>query len=73
LVSGSSAPGAITSFRLSQVRRSVGGWCANALQKLLIQSVLQLALMSSNTARTSGPAARSSTSGTVCTIYLPIR
>ena len=47
----------MTSFRLSQVRFRVGGWFASACQKLLIQSVLRVCLMSSNTARTSGLAA----------------
>ena len=65
LVNGSSVPGAITSLRLSQVRRRVGGWFAKACQKLLIQSVLRVLLMSSNTARTSALAAFSSISGTV--------
>ena len=32
---------------LSQVRRSVAGSCASAFQKLLIQSVLRVAMMSS--------------------------
>ena len=39
---------------LSQVRRSVAGSCASAFQKLLIQSVSRVAMMSSYTARTSG-------------------
>src|SRR5947209_15424620 len=40
----------------SQVRFSVAGSWASAFQKLLIQSVLRVAMMSSYTARTSGPA-----------------
>src|SRR5215213_8610814 len=55
----------MTSFRLSQIRRRVGGWLASAFQKLLIQSVLRVCLMSSNTTRTSGLAAFSSINGTV--------
>src|ERR1700756_332480 len=39
---------------LSQVRLSVAGSCAMAFQKLLIQSTLRVAMMSSYTARTSG-------------------
>src|ERR1017187_5447712 len=39
---------------LSQVRRSVAGSCASAFQKLLIQSVWRVAMISSYTARTSG-------------------
>src|SRR5256885_16938119 len=61
----------MTSFRLSQVRRRVAGSLANAFQKLLIQSVLRVALMSSKTARTSGDAAFSSISGTAG-ISLPL-
>src|SRR6266705_2620882 len=38
---------------LCQVRRSVAGSCASACQKLLIQSVLRVAMMSSYMARTS--------------------
>src|SRR5690349_2720336 len=38
----------------SQVRLSVAGSCASAFQKLLIQSVFRVAMMSSKTARTSG-------------------
>src|SRR5690349_23607744 len=38
----------------SQVRFSVSGSCAIAFQKLLIQSVFRVAMMSSYTARTSG-------------------
>src|SRR4029077_4147066 len=52
-VSGSSAPGAMICLMLSQVRFSVAGSCAMAFQKLLIQSVLRVAMMSSYTARTS--------------------
>ena len=37
----------MTSFTLSQVRRSVGGWLASAFQKLLMRSVLRVAMMSS--------------------------
>src|SRR5205085_12208151 len=70
-VRGSGAPGAMTSFRLSQVRRRVAGSLANAFQKLLIQSVLRVALMSSKTARTSAVAAFSSISGTAG-ISLPL-
>src|SRR5690349_6988052 len=55
----------MTSLRLSQVRRKVAGSLASAFQKLLIQSVLRDALISSNTARTSGLAALSSISGTL--------
>src|SRR5215207_9283446 len=55
----------MTSLRLSQVRFKVAGWLASAFQKLLIQSVSRVFLMSSNTARTSAPAALSSISGTV--------
>src|SRR4029077_16653109 len=54
LVSGSSAPGPMICLMLSQVRFSVAGSCAIAFQKLLIQSVLRVAMMSSYTARTSG-------------------
>src|SRR5437763_1094698 len=61
----------MTSFRLSQVRRRVAGSLANAFQKLLIQSVLRVALMSSKTARTSGLAALSWLSGTAG-ISLPL-
>src|SRR5258707_12435881 len=39
---------------LSQVRFRVAGSCAIAFQKLLIQSVFRVAMMSSYTARTSG-------------------
>src|SRR5215831_4373102 len=39
---------------LSQVLLSVTGSCAIAFQKLLIQSVFRVAMMSSYTARTSG-------------------
>src|ERR1700680_4459324 len=39
---------------LSHVRLSVAGSCAMAFQKLLIQSVLRVDMMSSYTARTSG-------------------
>src|ERR1700747_2020773 len=42
---------------LCQVRRNVTGSWASAFQKLLIQSVLRVAMMSSYTARTSGLAA----------------
>jgi hypothetical protein len=35
------------SLTLCQVRRSVAGSCASAFQKLLIQSVLRVAMMSS--------------------------
>lgn len=41
------SPGAITGLMLSQVRRTVGGWLASALQKSLIRSVLRVAMMSS--------------------------
>src|SRR5262245_40618867 len=41
------------SFTLSHVRRRVGGWLASAFQKLLIRSVLRVAMRSSSTARTS--------------------
>src|SRR5436853_7901576 len=61
----------MTSVRLSQVRRRVAGSLANAFQKLLIQSVLRVALMSSKTARTSAVAALSSISGTAG-ISLPL-
>src|SRR5215207_3149478 len=61
----------MTSLRLSQVRFKVAGWLASAFQKLLIQSVSRVFLMSSNTARTSAPAALSSISGTVG-ISLPL-
>src|SRR6476646_3085983 len=40
----------------SQVRLRVAGSCAIAFQKLLIQSVLRVDMMSSYTARTSGEA-----------------
>ena len=68
----------MTSLRLSQVRRKVAGSLANTFQKLLIQSVLRVALMSSKTARTSGLAALSSISGTagIVTSYqlaIPVR
>src|SRR6185295_17040072 len=53
------------SLMLSHVRLSVAGSCASAFQKLLIQSVLRVAMMSSNTARTSGPASAYSISRTV--------
>src|SRR6266852_5536581 len=56
LVSGSRAPGPMTCLRLSQVRLSRAGSCAMAFQKLLIQSILRVAMMSSKTARTSGDA-----------------
>src|SRR5437588_2666021 len=52
-VSGSSAPGAMICLMLSHVRFSVAGSCAIAFQKLLIQSVFRVAIMSSYTARTS--------------------
>src|SRR5580700_2086270 len=39
---------------LSHVRRSVAGSCASAFQKLLIQSVWRVAMISSYTAPTSG-------------------
>src|SRR5580704_97482 len=64
-VSGSSAPGAITCLMPSQVRFSVAGSCAIAFQKLLIQSVFRVAMMSSYTARTSGLASLYSISGNV--------
>src|SRR6267142_116000 len=54
LVSGSSAPGPMMALMLSHVRFSVAGSCAIAFQKLLIQSVLRVAMMSSYMARTSG-------------------
>src|ERR1700752_2734724 len=56
-VSGSSAPGAMICLMSSQVRFSVAGSCAMAFQKLLIQSVFRVAMMSSYTAFTSGLAA----------------
>src|SRR5581483_3539493 len=56
LTAGSSAPGAMTSLMLSQVRFRVAGSLASAFQKLLIQSDLRVAMMSSKTARTSGAA-----------------
>lgn len=43
-------PGPMTSFTCSQMRRSVGGCTASAFQMLLIQFVLRVAMMSSNTA-----------------------
>jgi hypothetical protein len=54
LVSGSSAPGAIISLMLSHVRCKTAGSRVIAFQKLLIQSVLRVAMMSSYTARTCG-------------------
>ena len=55
-MSGSSAPGAITCRRLSQVRRSVTGSFASAFQKLLTSSTPRDSLISSKTARTSAEA-----------------
>jgi len=37
----------MTCLTLSQVRRRVGGWLASAFQKLLIQSMLRVFMMSS--------------------------
>src|SRR5438552_9725210 len=65
LVSGSSAPGAMTCLTLSQVRRRSGGWLASAFQKLLTASVFRVAMMSSYTARTSPVASAYSMSLTV--------
>src|SRR5258706_16320661 len=62
----------MTSLRLSQVRRNLAGSLASPFQKLLIQSTLRLARMSSNTARTSGLAALSSISGTVGMLTSPL-
>src|SRR5258708_11741767 len=56
LISGLSAPSAITSLTLSQVRLSSAGSLARYFQKLLTSSTLRLCLMSSNTARTCGDA-----------------
>src|SRR5580704_6890494 len=64
-VSGSSAPGAIICLIPSHVRFSVSGSCAIAFQKLLIQSVFRVAMMSSYTARTSGLASLYSINGNV--------
>src|SRR5258708_38177604 len=50
------------SLMLCQVRHSVAGSCASACQKLLIQSVLRVAIMSSYMARTSALASSSLTS-----------
>src|SRR5450830_297652 len=65
LVSGSIAPGAITCFTLDQMRWRVAGELARTFQKLLIQSDLRVALISSNTACTSFGAAPSSTIFTI--------
>src|SRR2546426_12570133 len=65
LVSGSSAPGPMICLRLSQVRLSKAGSCAMAFQKLLIQSTLRVAMMSSYMARTSGEASWYSMNGNV--------
>src|ERR1022692_1539800 len=54
LVRGSSAPGPMTSLMFAQTRRKAAGSCASTFQKLLIQSVLRVAIISSYTARTSG-------------------
>src|SRR5215469_696635 len=70
-VSGSSAPGAITCLMLSQVRRSVAGSFASAFQKLLIQSVRRVAMMSSYTARISGLASSYSISRTIIALVFP--
>src|SRR5581483_3472689 len=63
--SGSSAPGAITSFTLSQVRLSVLGSRARYFQKLLTSGTLRVFLMSSKTARTCGEASAYSIGGGV--------
>src|SRR5437588_12206184 len=68
-VSGSSAPGAMICLMLSQVRFSVAGSCAIAFQKLLIQSVFRVAMMSSYTARTSGLASAYSMSPKIDTAF----
>src|SRR5215472_4482367 len=60
-ISGSRAPGAIICLMSCQVRFSVAGSFARAFQKLLIQSVFRVAMMSSYTARTSGLASLYST------------
>src|SRR5574339_400759 len=65
LTRGSSAPGAITSFTLSQVRLSVFGSCARYFQKLFTSGTLRVFLMSSKTARTCGEASTYSTGGGV--------
>src|SRR5207253_3126288 len=67
LVSESRAPGAMTSLMLSQVRRKVGGSFASTFQKLLIQSVPRVLMMSSYTARTSTPASSYPISRTIAT------
>src|SRR3982074_3421804 len=56
LTRGSIVPGPITSLMLVQIRRREAGSCASTFQKLLTQSVLRVAMMSSYTARTSGEA-----------------
>src|SRR6478735_222593 len=65
LTLGSSAPGAITSLTLSQVRRSVFGSCASARQKLLTKSDCRVLRMSSKTARASLESSSSESSFTV--------
>jgi hypothetical protein len=47
------------------MRFIVGGWLARTFQKLLIQSVFLVAMMSSKTARTSGVAVSYSTLFTI--------
>src|SRR5215468_2543258 len=56
LTKGLSAPSAITSLTLSQVRLSNAGSLARYFQKLLTSSTLRRRLMSLNTARTCGAA-----------------
>src|ERR1700730_17406719 len=67
-VKGSKAPGAIICLSDSQVRFKVAGSWAMAFQKLLIQSILRVAMMSSYTARTSGLASLYSISAKVAMI-----